>query len=75
MPASTHGCNAEEFVQLVSLGMTPVQALRAGTSVTAELVGLADKIGSLESGKQDIHRVEKVFFVMKEGKIYRNDQP
>ena len=67
--------------------MTPLQALRTGTSVTAELVGLADKIGSLESGKladivavpgdpsQDIHRVEKVFFVMKEGKIYRNDQP
>jgi imidazolonepropionase-like amidohydrolase len=81
-----HGRNAEEFGQLVRLGMTPVAALRTGTSVTAELVGLGGRIGSLEPGKiadivavpgdpvADIHRVEKVFFVMKDGKIYRNDR-
>jgi imidazolonepropionase-like amidohydrolase len=81
-----HGRNPEEFGQLVRLGMTPVAALRTGTSVTAGLLGLGGQIGSLEPGKladivavpgdptADIHRVEKVFFVMKEGKIYRNDR-
>jgi imidazolonepropionase-like amidohydrolase len=81
-----HGRNAEEFGQLVRLGMTPVAALRTGTSVTAELVGLGSQTGSLEPGKiadivavpgdpiADIHRVEKVFFVMKDGKIYRHDR-
>jgi imidazolonepropionase-like amidohydrolase len=81
-----HGRNAEEFGQLVRLGMTPVAALRTGTSVTAELLGLSGQTGSLEPGKiadivavpgdpvADIHRVEKVFFVMKDGKVYRNDR-
>jgi imidazolonepropionase-like amidohydrolase len=81
-----HGRNAEEFGQLVRLGMTPVAALQTGTSVTAELLGLGGQTGSLEPGKiadivavpgdplADIHRVEKVFFVMKDGKVYRNDR-
>ena len=80
-----HGRNAEEFHQMVDLGMKPVDALKAGTSSDAELLGLADKIGTLESGKladivavpgdptQNIRQVEKVFFVMKEGAIFRND--
>jgi imidazolonepropionase-like amidohydrolase len=80
-----HGRNAEEFHQMVDLGMKPVDALKAGTSSDAELLGLADKIGTLEAGKladvvavpgdplQNIRQVEKVFFVMKEGVIYRND--
>src|SRR5712664_1961033 len=46
-----HGRNAEEFHQMVDLGMKPVDALKAGTSSDAELLGLADKIGTLESGK------------------------
>ena len=80
-----HGRNAEEFHQMVDLGMKPVDALKAGTSVDADLLGLADKIGTLESGKladvvavpgdptQNIRHTEQVFFVMKEGVIYRND--
>jgi imidazolonepropionase-like amidohydrolase len=80
-----HGRNAEEFHQMVDLGMKPVDALKAGTSADAELLGLADKIGTLESGKladivavpgdptQNIRQAEKVFFVMKEGVIFRND--
>jgi len=80
-----HGRNAEEFHLLVDLGLPPIEALRAGTSVDAELLGIQDKLGTLESGKladivvipgdpiQNIRQVEKVIFVMKEGVIYRND--
>jgi len=80
-----HGRNAEEFHQMVDLGMKSVDALKAGTSSDAELLGLADKIGTLEAGKiadivavpgdplQNIRQVEKVFFVMKEGVVFRND--
>jgi imidazolonepropionase-like amidohydrolase len=78
-----HGKNAGEFVRLVELGMTPVNALRAGTSVDAELLGLSERTGSLEAGRfadivavpgnpeQDIHAVQNVSFVMKEGRVYK----
>ncbi len=80
-----HGRNAEEFHLMVNLGMKPLDALKSATMVDAELLGLADQIGSLETGKladviavpgdpsQNIRNVEKAFFVMKEGKIYRHD--
>jgi imidazolonepropionase-like amidohydrolase len=82
-----HGRNTEEFHLLVALGMSPLDALRAGTSVDAELLGMQASIGTLETGKfadviaipgdptQNIRQVEKVFFVMKDGVIYRNDTP
>lgn len=82
-----HGRNAEEFHQMVDLGMKPIDALKAGTSADADLLGIANKIGTLESGKladvvavpgdptQNIRQTEHVFFVMKEGVIYRNDAP
>jgi imidazolonepropionase-like amidohydrolase len=81
-----HGRNAGEFALLVEGGLAPVDALRAATSIDAELLGVADKLGTLEAGKladviavpgdplQDIRRTEQVFFVMKEGVIYRNDR-
>jgi imidazolonepropionase-like amidohydrolase len=81
-----HGRNAGEFALLVEAGMTPANALRAATTVNAELLGVADRLGSLEMGKladivavpgdplQDIRRTEQVFFVMKEGVIYRDDR-
>jgi imidazolonepropionase-like amidohydrolase len=80
-----HGRNAEEFAQLVSHGLSPVAALMAATSIDATLLGWSDRIGSLEAGKladivavpgdptADIRATEKVFFVMKDGVIYRND--
>ena len=82
-----HGRNAEEFHQMVDLGMKPLDALRAGTSSDADLLGLADKIGTLERGKfadvvavpgnplQDIRQTEHVFFVMKEGVVFKNESP
>lgn len=81
-----HGRNAEEFGHLVEMGMKPLDAIRAGTSVDANLLGMADKIGTLEPGRLadivavpgdpsiQIRQVEKVFFVMKDGVIYRNDK-
>jgi imidazolonepropionase-like amidohydrolase len=79
-----HGRNAEEFHQMVDLGMKPVDALKAGTSNDADLLGLANKIGTLEANKladvvavpgnpvENIRQTERVFFVMKEGVIYKN---
>ena len=81
-----HGRNTEEFFQMVDLGMKAIDALRAGTSADADLLGLADKIGTLEAGKladvvavpgdpvENIRQTEHVFFVMKEGVIYKNDR-
>jgi len=81
-----HGRNAEEFYQMVKLGMKPADALKSATSSDAQLLGMADKIGTLEAGKvadvvavpgdplQDIRQTEHVKFVMKEGVIYRNDR-
>ncbi|HKT47973.1 MAG TPA: amidohydrolase family protein, partial [Candidatus Acidoferrales bacterium] len=81
-----HGRNAEEFHQMVDLGMKPVDALKAGTSSDADLLGLSDRIGTLEPKKladivavpgdplENIRQTEHVFFVMKEGVIYRNDR-
>jgi imidazolonepropionase-like amidohydrolase len=81
-----HGRNAEEFRHMVELGMRPVDALKAATSVNAELFGVSESLGTLEAGKladiiavpgdptQDIRQAERVFFVMKEGVTYRNDR-
>jgi imidazolonepropionase-like amidohydrolase len=78
-----HGRNAEELSLMVSYGMRPLAALRAATSVDAQLLGLGDRIGALAAGKladviavpgdptRDIHAVEHVSFVMKEGVVYK----
>src|SRR5436853_4484138 len=79
-----HGQNAKEFKAMVDLGMTPTDALKSATASDAELFGIAQKTGALEKGKladiiampgdplTDITATERVFFVMKEGKIIRN---
>ncbi len=81
-----HGHNAEEFHLMVDLGMKPMDALRSAASADAELLGLADKIGTLQTGKladvvavpgdpvENIRKTEQVFFVMKEGVIYKNER-
>lgn len=79
-----HGTNAEEFVLMVKDGLPPVDALRAATSVDAELFGIAKDLGTLEAGKiadivavpgnplTDIAVTRNVFFVMKDGKVAKN---
>src|SRR6266446_1863301 len=76
---------AKEFGYYVNYGMTPMQAIRSGTVVPAELLGWSDKMGTIEPGKwadlvavsddplKDITEVERVKFVMKGGAVYKND--
>jgi len=80
---SPHGINAQEFHLMVDLGMPPGAALRSAGPAAADLLGLADRIGTLEKGKEadviavpgdplkDIRATERVFFVMKGGRILR----
>lgn len=74
---------AIEFPLMVKYGMTPAQAIRSATSVAADLLDMADRIGTIESGKYadivavpgdplaDVTVLQKVNFVMKGGVIYR----
>src|SRR6266481_415419 len=76
---------AREFEYYVQYGMTPLQAIRAGTSVPAELLGWGDKVGTIEAGKwadivavsgdplKDIKDLQNVKFVMKGGSVYKNE--
>src|SRR4051812_7141829 len=84
-PAIPHGRNARELVALVQRGMTPVQAIRAATTVAAELIGkddrgrlapglYADVIGVPGDPTADIGVAEQVRFVMKGGQVYRDDR-
>ena len=80
-----HGQNAKEFKLMVDLGMTPIDALKSATANDADLLGIAQKVGTLEKGKladivampgdptSDITETEHVSFVMKEGKIIRQN--
>ena len=73
---------AKEFAVMVKYGMTQAQALRSATMTAAELLGMQDKVGSLEAGKladivavpsdpmADILQLEHVNFVMKGGLVY-----
>jgi imidazolonepropionase-like amidohydrolase len=82
---SPHGRNAEEYALMVEHGMTPGAALLTGPAA-ATLLGIAKTTGTLEAGKQadivavlgdvlaDIRATEKPLFVMKGGKVYRNER-
>jgi imidazolonepropionase-like amidohydrolase len=83
-PAIPHGRNAKELVALVARGMTPVQAIQAATTVSAELIDvddrgrllpdlLADIIAVPGDPSSDISVTERVSFVMKGGRVFRND--
>jgi imidazolonepropionase-like amidohydrolase len=81
-----HGTQGLEFEALVRrAGMTPTRAVQSGTIVNAEVLGVQDQVGSIEKGKfadliavsgdplVDISELQRVKFVMKGGKIVRND--
>lgn len=50
-PFNYHGDNAQELERMVALGMTPLEAIVAGTSAAAALLGLAQTLGTIEPGK------------------------
>lgn len=78
-----HGENAKEFGYMVEAGMPAMEAILSATQVNAGILGMSDKIGTLEAGKladviaidgnpvEDIHALENVSFVMKEGVVYK----
>jgi imidazolonepropionase-like amidohydrolase len=78
-----HGTQAKQFAAMVKLGMKPLAALRAATSVDAQLLGVDGKLGTLAAGKladviavpgdptKDITAMERVSFVMKDGVVYK----
>jgi imidazolonepropionase-like amidohydrolase len=81
-----HGTQALEFEWFVKrAGMSPARAIQSGTTVNAEAMGWQDQVGSIENGKYadliavagdplaDIAELQRVKFVMKGGKVIRND--
>jgi imidazolonepropionase-like amidohydrolase len=80
-----HGINARQFEFMVKYGMTPRQAIQSATTNAADLLGKSDLFGSLQPGKyadiiavsgdplENIRLLENVKFVMKEGKIYKQE--
>ena len=81
-----HGINARQFAFMVKYGMTPLEAIQSATVSAADLLGKSDLLGSIQPGKyadiiavsgnplEDIRLLENVKFVMKEGKIYKQEQ-
>jgi imidazolonepropionase-like amidohydrolase len=80
-----HGINARQFAFMVKYGMTSMQAIQSATSSAADLLGRSDILGALQPGKyadiigvsgdplENISLLENVKFVMKEGKIYKQE--
>ena len=79
-----HGRNARDFAIMVKeLGIPPLAAIKTATSNAAELLVIADKVGTLRAGLladliavegnpvDDIRRLERVAFVMKGGVVYK----
>ncbi len=76
-----HGTNASEFAELVSIGFTPAEAIRAATLHAAAAVGLEGSVGTLRPGAfadvigvdgnplEDLGALSRVKFVMKGGRI------
>jgi imidazolonepropionase-like amidohydrolase len=82
-----HGRNAKDFKILVEeLAIPPMEAIQMATASSAELIGIAEKVGTLEKGKwadviavrgnplEDITLLEDVRFVMKGGVVYKSPE-
>lgn len=79
-----HGDNAKEFIYMTEAGMPVMEALQSATVTNADLLGMKDKLGVLEVGyiadiiatngdpTQNVHTVEEVVFVMKDGVVYKD---
>ena len=80
-----HGDNARQFAVMVREGMAPLAAIQSATIRAAELMGWEDRVGSVEPGKfadliavrenplENVRSLEHLDFVMKDGRVVRND--
>ena len=80
-----HGINGRQLAFMVKYGMTPMQAIQSATVNAADLIGHSELFGSITAGKSadiiavsgdpiaDIHALEHVSFVMKEGRVYKQE--
>jgi len=80
-----HGWNGKQFKYMVKYGCTPLAAIQAATVNAADLLGISTKAGSLTVGKYadivavsrnpllDISSLEHIQFVMKAGRIYKDE--
>ena len=78
-----HGKNAIEFQYMAEAGMPAIEAIKSATVTSAQLLGLSDKLGTIENGKiadliavdenplTNIKTLMNVKFVMKEGIVYK----
>jgi len=81
-----HGLNARELGVYVKLGLTPLQAIQTAPINAADLLGWKNRVGAIEPGKwadlvavdgdptKDVTILEHVRFVMKAGKVYRDER-
>ena len=79
-----HGLNARQFAWQVRYGQSPMEAIRSATVNASDLIGRNNDAGSLEPGRwadliavqgdplSDVRVLEKVVFVMKEGRVYKD---
>jgi imidazolonepropionase-like amidohydrolase len=87
-PGKTRGeASATIFAGLFKAGMSPLDIIRGVTTNAAEMLGWQDRVGAVEPGKladliavagdpvSDITELERVRFVMKDGRVIRNDVP
>lgn len=80
-----HGWNGRQFFYMVKFGLTPIQAIQSATINASDLLGWQHKVGSITIGKladiiavegnplNDITILEKVKWVMKDGKVLKMD--
>ncbi len=80
---SAHGDNAKEFAYMVEAGMPAIEAIKSATIVPAKFMDVADRYGTVQAGKAadliavpgdplaDITALQRVKFVMKDGKVYK----
>jgi imidazolonepropionase-like amidohydrolase len=81
---SPHGENAREFALMVEAGMSPMECIVAATRTASEHMGHARNLGSIEPGKaadivatlasplDDIHELQKIRFVMRDGTVFKH---
>ena len=80
-----HGKNGKEFFYMVEAGMPALETIQCATLYASRLLGVEDKLGSIEEGKladivgvdedptKNIRTMENVTFIMKDGVVYKNE--